>query len=263
MLLWIALPALAADTCSDVQRQPEALRDAIAVADLAVGALDVAGLERAVAQLRAAIPCQIDVLEPTLSAHIERVEGIYAYVQGDELSASAWFAAAQWVRPGLPLGALSGGPMLSAWDRAAPGSAPVTAPLPIPTHGALAINGTVATEYPLHLPFVLQHVEETAVYKTALRAPDGPLPGYPTDTPLPGMVLTRRPLSQAAAGSAAGAALALGSAAALRAVFVSEGTDYPSVESLIGPNRALVGIGGGLSGFAVGFAVAAHLKGEF
>ncbi|MBN2798150.1 MAG: hypothetical protein JXX28_03315 [Deltaproteobacteria bacterium] len=260
--LALALGAQAA-SCPDALRVASALEQAVEASDLAISALDIGGLERAVVLLQQAVPCQAQPISPTVAADIHRVEGVYAFVNGREQDATSWFAAAQALAPGMPLGPIQGGPILSAWDRARPASPPLRTPLPPPLTGALWVDGIYAEDAPALLPFLLQQREGDQVLLTALRMPGQPFPAYPSAAPLPGQATGPRPLTRAAVGAAALSLTSLAGAAVTRAVFNAESTDWPDVKGLVGLNHAL-GVGGaGLGAAALGLGVAARVQGEW
>jgi hypothetical protein len=232
----------------------EALDAAILRADEAVEALDPDGLGAATQALDDVLACQSRPIRVEQAAHVHRLHGILAFVQGND--ADSWFAASRALEPTSALqpgagNAGLGGPLESAWARAASATPPERTTLPPPRRGAIAIDGQLLDSHPTHLPYVFQYLDgDTA--ETTLAAAGTPAPRYPGYKPepieVPGQPTRRgKPLSVAFAAVAVGSAGLLGGAAWTRARYRNPAVDDDAAAALLPANQAL-----GVAGYALG-----------
>ncbi len=246
--------ASAAEPVAPEACDPAALDRAITHADQAVEALDPDGLNAATQSLDAVLTCQDKPLRVEQAAHVHRLHGILAFVEGRD--ADPWFAASRALEPTALLqpGAGNtglGGPLQSAWERATSTSPPERIDLPSPRRGAIVIDGQLLSSHPAHLPYVFQYLDGDSA-ETMLAEAGTPAPRYPGYKPEPIEVpgeRTRRgkPLSLAFAAVAAGSAGLLGGAAYTRARYRNPDTPDAQAANLLPANQAL-----GVAGYAMG-----------
>ncbi|MEZ4320893.1 MAG: hypothetical protein R3F61_25675 [Myxococcota bacterium] len=250
-LIWLLSPALSA--CPDDTRDGGALDRAIESADAAVEALDPGALAAATDALDAVLACQERPISVQQAAHLHRIHGIRDFVSGDAAASDLWFAASRALEPSQPLGHTIGGPLESAWSRAATSTPPQRTDLPSPRRGVIAVDGQLLSSHPTYLPWVFQHVDGGEVITSALvpaASPPPQYPGGPKPPPAPGAVERRgKPLSIAFAGVSALAVGSLAGAAVTRSRYKNPDLTDAQVEPLLGTNRAL-----GYGGYALGAA---------
>ena len=266
-MIWLLAALATAADCTPEATLPEALTTGLARADAAIAELDVSGLEAAHAELTHALQCQSQPVSPEVAAEIHRVEGIRAFVSGDEVAAAAWFGASRSLNGSAQLGHRIGGPLQASWERSLPGSAPARGPLPQPKSGQLVVDGTTQTTRPLHLPYVFQLTEGDVVTLSDLVSPSAEPPAYPTKGRLPAPIVATprrsRTYAAGAGGSAVLAASLLTGAWLVRQQYISGDTSEEEAENLLLPNRVLGGTGLVAGAAAAGLGVAAVARWEW
>lgn len=206
--------------------------------------------------------CLGEPLSPPMVARLHRVEGLAAFVGGDEARARAAFAAARSVAPEFVLPAKLlplGHPARILYETVKVGG--VTAPVPPPERGTLTFDAVPAAERPAERASLAWIAVGDVVTASGYLWPEDPLFPYPVAPPeelgssaLPGV----NPKVRAGLWAcAAGGALASGVTAILavnthRRWEATE--DFSEEARLYSANHALVGLSVATGALAVGTA---------
>ncbi|MCB9687852.1 MAG: hypothetical protein H6738_18985 [Alphaproteobacteria bacterium] len=154
--MWMVIAASAAQAACTEHVSNLELHDLLGPADAAVTSLDATALDGAIAELRAALPCLVEVADRATIGHVDGLLAISAFVGGRTEEALDHFAAARSLGWTLPPD-LSG-TLRETWD-ASSARDDARRDLPEPTHPEWwAVDGAAARTAPAARPFLLQRV---------------------------------------------------------------------------------------------------------
>jgi hypothetical protein len=264
------LSALAIAAC------PSTSADAFLVlerAEAAFQTLDLPAFRTETDAIAATVGCLREQLPRDLIARVHRVEGLRAFVDGDQTRAAGAFAAARAIEPSYRFPETlvpADHPVQVQYLATDPGLVP-RAPMLPPVDGRLEIDGRAETGLPEDRPAVVQWIRaDGSVPNSVYHWAGGPVFPYPT-APLPVVGLpapaaervrhTSRPLSIAAGALVATASGLFAGAAVSRGQYFADDATPAELEDLRGQTNGLFwgSVGAGAAGLGLGVAaVAVH-----
>lgn len=271
LLALVSLPALACDSPATTAE----LQSALVLAHAAYSNLDADAFHTQSDAVRAALPCLVDPISPSLAAEVHRLEGLRGFLDKDPAQATRAFAAARRIEPAYRFPTTmvpENNPVLEDYE-AIEVSQLVESPVGPPESGTLTLDGREQLTRVEKLPVVAQYRDQQGgVVFTEYVAPSAALPNYPL-APAP-VTKNHRGGKGARIGLAAGAGLAAASSAALFAMSGAAKQDWqdaplgsPSDVTTLGELRTktntLSTAGVVSSALTVGLGAGAALVGRF
>lgn len=236
-------------------------------------ALDQDGFEASLERAAVGIPCLTEPVTPGQAARFHRLRGLAAFGRRDLELSEQRFAAARLGDPGYAFP-----------DTLVPPASPVreryTAidpkslkqrELPVPTEGALVLDGRIGTRRNLGLPVIFQRTSPTGgVVQGALLGPSDTVPDYPARVVEPEPKQKGRRLGKSVPLLIAAGVTGLASAGAYVGAKMSEGAfdELPANEPERGKalqrrTNGLSVASVGLGGIALGLGATAVIVGDF
>ncbi len=266
--------ALAALLCTPGLARAEC-EQSVQRADIALGAqaaieafrqLDRDGFAAGRDQLLAGLPCLAEPLQPGDAASVHGLMALSAFLDKDDGASVANLHAALRSDPGfdLPADLFPDGHPLRLHLQVARSLQPgVLRPLPVPSDGAVTVDGAEASHAPGDRPSLLQWTAaELEVRDTRYLTVGGPMPDWGPVPELPDAPPDRRPW--ALVGGAGASALAAGGlymlAAGRHTRFLDPTTPYGELEGLRTQANAMTVASAGAGVLTVGFGTMAVLR---
>jgi len=248
--------------------RPAELAEEVDRARAAFQGLDRVRLADAALALREQVACLGTDVDPALAAEVHEVQGLAAFVAGDEDAAALAFASARRADPAWrpdPKLIPRGHPVQALSTRV---QSQATVGVPAPSRGELSFDGAPGLARPSDAPTIAVWVVDGEVRRSAWLPPEGAMipydrPGVAASTSNQGVSGALRP---ALWGVAAGAALASAGSFYLAADARRDweaSSDVDEVRALYTRNHLWTGAGGVLLLVGGGAAVGAAVSGSF
>jgi len=181
MIWWMVMGATVAwagDCPSSVPLSE--LEEAVSGAESAVLSGDIDATQARLADLSNLLPCLSEPASPAFAARLHRIQGIAAFLKGDESDALPAFLAARLIEPGAPLlpgGGPSAGPIAEAYRTLNTSLASWEA-VAAPADAELLLDGSADLERGVDLPVLFQLMPAEGAPTVRYLPASAPLPEY-------------------------------------------------------------------------------------